>query len=143
MASDASWAGVFRGLNGATASPAAVPEPQRRGFFRRLRENLGRSSRAISQQLSELAFDPQDAGVWERLEEALIFADVGVPATVAIVEQLEAESAAGRLQTADELRDALTRIVADMLRRDPDDGQIDCTARPSVLLVVGVNGTGK
>src|SRR4051794_39614327 len=143
MATDATWAGVFRGLDGAAAPAGAEAEPQRRGWFRRLRENLGRSSRAISQQLTEIAFDPQDAGVWERLEEALIFADVGVPATVAIVEQLEAESAAGRLQTSDELREALTRIVADMLRRDPEEGRIDCTHRPTVLLVVGVNGTGK
>ena len=75
------------------------PEGRRRGFFSRLRENLGRSSRALAQGLNELAFDPNDEGVWERLEELLIGADVGVPATVEIVQALEAESAAGRLHT--------------------------------------------
>ena len=42
-------------------------------------------------------FNPADAEVWERLEEALIMADCGVPATVTVIERLEAEAAAGRL----------------------------------------------
>jgi fused signal recognition particle receptor len=141
---NSTWEGVFRGLTAPPVAVAAAEREQRRGgWFRRLRENLGRSSRAMAQQLQEVAFDPQDSGVWERLEEALIFADVGVPATVSIVETLEAEAAAGRLETQDELREALVRIVADMLRREGDDATIDCRARPAVLLVVGVNGTGK
>jgi fused signal recognition particle receptor len=142
---EATWQGVFRGLDGGNgAGPATEPEPERRrGWFRRLRENLQRSSRAMAQQLTEIAFDPADSGVWERLEEALIMADVGVPATVSIVEQLEAEAAAGRLSTSDELRDQLVQIVTRMMAREPDEASIDVTHRPSVLLVVGVNGTGK
>jgi len=67
--------------------PERAPEPEERrgGFLSRLRENLRRSSRALAQGLNELAFDPNDDGVWERLEELLIAADVGVPATVEIV----------------------------------------------------------
>src|SRR3954462_6580168 len=97
----------------------------------------------MAQQLTEIAFDPADSSVWERLEEALIMADVGVPATVSIVEQLEAEAAAGRLSTPDELRDALVEIVTEMMRREPEEAAIDVSHRPTVLLVVGVNGTGK
>jgi fused signal recognition particle receptor len=140
--SDTTWQGVFRGLAAAPVA-TAQPEPERRGFFRRLRENLSRSSRAMAQQLQEIAFDPQDAGTWERLEEALIMADVGVPATVEIVGQLEAEAAAGRLRTSDELRDGLVAIVSRMMSRDADEAAIDVRARPAVVLVVGVNGTGK
>ena len=113
------------------------------GWFSRLRENLRRSSRALAQGLAEVAFDPQDAGVWERLEEALLLADVGVPATVVIVERLEAEAAAGRLQGAEALGDALRDVIATMLETEPDRRKIDVRARPAVVLLVGVNGTGK
>ena len=142
---ETTWQGVFRGLDGGNgAAPAGEAEPERRrGWFRRLRQNLQRSSRAMAQQLTEIAFDPADSGVWERLEEALIMADVGVPATVSIVQQLEAEAAAGRLSTSDELRDQLVEIVTRMMAREPDEASIDVTHRPTVLLVVGVNGTGK
>ena len=89
------WDDIFEGLSG--ASPAvAVEEPeQRSGWFGRLRENLRRSSRAMAQGISQIAFDPQDAGVWERLEEALIFADVGVPATVEIIERARGRGGRG------------------------------------------------
>ena len=56
-------------------------EEARSGFFSRLRDSLGKSRRALVGQLAEVAFDPGDDEAWERLEEALIFADVGVPTT--------------------------------------------------------------
>ena len=122
---------------------SAEPEGRRRGFFSRLRENLGRSSRALAQGLNELAFDPSDDDVWERLEELLIAADVGVPATVEIVQALEAESAAGSLRTPEELREALQRIVAAKLSQPLERSALDLRNDPAVILVVGVNGTGK
>jgi fused signal recognition particle receptor len=120
----------------------AAPEPERRGMFGRLVENLSRSRRAMTQQLAAVVFDPADADVWERLEEALIFADCGVPATVAMIERLEADADAGRLRTASDLTDRLIELVAELMTpaRDP---RIDVSRRPSVLLVTGVNGTGK
>src|SRR4249920_3298582 len=137
-----SWGEVLLGLATAPERPAEA-EGRRRGFFSRLRENLGRSSRALAQGLNELAFDPNDAGVWERLEELLIAADVGVPATVEIVQALEAEAAAGRLRTPEELRDELQRIVAARLEQPLERRALDLRDEPAVILVVGVNGTGK
>jgi fused signal recognition particle receptor len=62
---------------------------------------------------------------------------------VAIVGEREAAPAAGAVSTPDELRTELVRITAEMLReRDPTPG-LDISARPTVLLVIGVNGTGK
>jgi len=135
------WEDAFDGLGG----PIAVAEqPEgRRGWLRRLRENLGRTSRAMAQGLSEIAFDPQDAAAWERLEETLIRADVGVRATAEMVERLEAEAAAGRLGGHDELVAELQRIVADLMAPDLERLRIDVRARPTVILVAGVNGTGK
>jgi fused signal recognition particle receptor len=123
-----------------------APEPDAaeagRGLFSRLRDNLSRSRRAMAQQLAGVMFNPADDAVWERLEEALLLSDCGVPATVAVIERLEAEADAGRLTTADELSTRLQAIIAELMTPDADP-RIDITAHPAVLLVSGVNGTGK
>jgi fused signal recognition particle receptor len=104
------------------------------GFLVRLRDSLSKSRRALTQQLAVAAFDPADEEAWERLEEALIAADVGVPATAEIVGRLEAR---GGLTTLDE---PLAEEIAALLG---EPGSLDLSARPTVVLVVGVNGTGK
>src|SRR5580693_3819080 len=106
----------------------------RRGFAARLRESLSRSRRALTEQLAVAAFDPDDAASWERLEEALLGADVGVRATAELVERLEAR---GELS---DLNEALAEEIA-ALFGSPATLALD--ARPAVILVVGVNGTGK
>src|SRR5919197_2002655 len=65
-------------------------EAERSGFFSRLRDSLGKSRRALTEELALGSFDPADDASWERLEEALIAADVGVPATAELVQRLEA-----------------------------------------------------
>src|SRR2546423_15497289 len=67
------------------------------GFFGRLRDSLGKSRRALTEQLALGSFDPADEASWERLEEALIAADVGVPATAELVRRLEARGDAADL----------------------------------------------
>jgi fused signal recognition particle receptor len=104
------------------------------GFLVRLRDSLSKSRRALTQQLAVAAFDPADEEAWERLEEALIAADVGVPATAEIVGRLEAR---GGLTTLDE---PLAEEIAALLG---EPGSLELSARPTVVLVVGVNGTGK
>ena len=104
------------------------------GFFGRLRDSLGKSRRALTDQLAAAAFDPADDEAWERLEEALIAADVGVPATAELVRRLEARGEVG------DLTEALVEEASAMLG---EPGRLSVQARPSVLLVVGVNGTGK
>ena len=88
--------------------------------------------------VGELTFDPADDEAWERIEEALIGADVGVPATVEIVRRLEEQ----RPATQDELVSALEHVVAD-LAEPAGEARLALDARPAVILVVGVNGTGK
>jgi fused signal recognition particle receptor len=109
-------------------------EEQRSGFFSRLRDSLGRSRRALTEQIALAAFDPTDEEAWERLEEALIRADVGVPATAELVQRLEA-----RGDVAD-LGDALVGELTSLLG---DSARLRVTDKPAVILVVGVNGTGK
>src|SRR3979490_2213391 len=64
-------------------------ETARQGFVTRLRDSLSKSRRALTEQIAVAAFDPADQSSWERLEEALLTADVGVPATAELVRRLE------------------------------------------------------
>jgi fused signal recognition particle receptor len=114
----------------------AQPEPEadRAGLFSRLRDSLSKSRRALTAELASAAFDPGDDAAWERLEEALIRADVGVPATAEVVQRLEARP------DLTDLDGALAEELAALLG---DPGTLDVRADPSVVLVVGVNGTGK
>jgi len=119
---------------GDAETPSETEEAERVGVFGRLRDSLGKSRRALTAQLAAAAFDPSDEAAWERLEEALIASDVGVRATAELVRRLEARGELGDLSTA------LAEELAAMLGEPP---VLDLSAKPSVILVVGVNGTGK
>ena len=139
------WHEAFKGL-ARDLPPAAVEHEaqERRGLLGRLRQNLGKASGALREHFRAILFEGVTDELWEQVEEALIFADVGVDATVQIVAELEREAAEQRIATRDELLDRLAAIVAGMLQPDePDDRLIDVSGRPSVILMVGVNGTGK
>jgi fused signal recognition particle receptor len=124
-----SWAEL---LGDAESSPE--PESEQRGLFSRLRDSLGKSRRALTEQLQAAAFDPGDEASWERLEEALIYADVGVRATAELVRRLEARGELG------DLGEALAGEIAALFGDPPT---LDVHHKPAVILVVGVNGTGK
>jgi fused signal recognition particle receptor len=116
------------------AGGGVADEQERAGFFGRLRDSLSKSRRALVAELGA-SFDPADEEAWERLEEALIRADVGVPATAELVQRLEARGVVG------DLGDALAEEVA-ILFGDPPT-LVSAPEQPTVVLVVGVNGTGK
>ncbi len=116
------------------ASGAAEEAQERGRFFSRLRDSLSKSRKALTEQIVAAAFDPEDDEAWERLEEALIQADVGVRATAELVRRLEAR---GELP---DLPAALAEEVTDLFGAAPT---LALAAQPAVILVVGVNGTGK
>jgi fused signal recognition particle receptor len=120
-------------LLGDTDEPEETEE-ERRGFLGRLRDSLGKSRRALTEQIQVAAFDPADDASWERLEEALIYADVGVRATAELIRRLEARQDVGDLNAA------LADEIAALLGEPPT---LDIAHEPAVILVVGVNGTGK
>src|SRR5437764_7405033 len=115
----------------------AAPEPDeaRGGLFSRLRDSLSKSRRALTEQIASAAFDPGDEAAWERLEEALIQADVGVRATAELVQRLEA-----RGDVATDLGAALADEIERLFGEPP---VLRVSGTPTVILVVGVNGTGK
>jgi fused signal recognition particle receptor len=124
------------------ASEGGEEGPQRRGFFRRLRESLATSRQALGAEISSSLFETVDAETWERLEEALIMADVGARTTAEVVGRLEDEVDAGQVEGAEAIRDRLVELLADLAAGD-GSMRIDLRPRPAIVLIVGVNGTGK
>jgi fused signal recognition particle receptor len=125
-----------------TASDAKPPAGEKRGgLFRRLRESMAKTRQALGSEIQATLFGVLDEQTWERLEEALIMADVGAATTASVVETLETEAAGGQLEGGEALSERLIELLAQTAR--VGDGQIDVRAKPTVILAVGVNGTGK
>jgi fused signal recognition particle receptor len=135
------WQELF--VTGEDVPAPAEPEAdsERRGFFRRLRENMSKTRQALGAELQATVFQSLDDEAFERLEEALIYADVGAPTTAAIVERLEREVEEGSLADGEDLTRRLRELLADTARLEGDT--IALTEHPTVILVVGVNGSGK
>ena len=124
-------------------SPAAPEdsEGERRGFFKRLRDNMSKTRQAIGAELQTTVFQSLDDEAFERLEETLIYADVGAPTTAKIVERLETEAESGDLEGGEGLSRRLRELLAETARLDGDT--IPLTEHPTVILMTGVNGSGK
>jgi fused signal recognition particle receptor len=121
--------------------PEAEPEPERQGRFARLRERLGKSRQALRAELSASLFDQLNEETWERLEEALILADVGARGTADVVARLEAEVESGAVSGPEATRDRLVELLAALAGSEAP--QLMLGPKPTVIMVVGVNGTGK
>jgi len=128
----------------ADAADEADPAGERRaGRLRRLRESLRKTRAALTEEIGATLFQGDvDEASWERLEEALIAADVGARTTAEVVERLEAEASAGELAGGEQLRERLAALLAQIAAPVADD-RIDLRRSPTVILAVGVNGTGK
>jgi fused signal recognition particle receptor len=130
------------GASAAVAAELAADESPaaRRGFARRLRESLRATRASLGSGLPQKLAD----GDWEALEEALILADVGASTSVAVVEDLRRVARAERL-VGEDLRERLAALLAFAARggEGASEAVIDLRALPTVVLMVGVNGTGK
>jgi len=134
----------MHGSKATTAAPAAADSGQRAGFFKRLRAKLNRGDSWLSYDLADLLPGRTiDAGVLEELETRLLTADVGVEATEEILEGLRAKLARKELKDLDALLGALKAAMLAILTPCAQPLVIDDQRRPFVILVVGVNGSGK
>jgi fused signal recognition particle receptor len=129
------------GVAASGGEPPAAVEEKRRGMFSRLRENLRKTRQALGAEIQATLFEEVNEETWERLEEALIYADVGAPMTAQVVGQLEREATEGGITGGQALSERLTELLADIAR--VGDDHIDLRAKPTVILMAGVNGTGK
>src|SRR5580658_1461550 len=153
---------AFGKAPGATA-PGAADDPQRArlaliglsshgssynsdmpSFFERLRQKLNSGNSWLTMDLATLFRGRKiDAAILEELETRLLTADVGVEATEYILEELRKRVARQELGDVAALIAALRQSVAEILRPCAQPLQIDSRHRPFVILVVGVNGSGK
>ena len=113
------------------------------GWFQRLKSGLSRSSANLQSNIASVFTGRKlDAASLEELEEALISADMGVETAMALAEGLK-DTRFGKDVTEDEVREALAGQIAELLVPVAKPLLIDPAKRPEVILVCGVNGTGK
>jgi fused signal recognition particle receptor len=120
----------------AETTPASTP------WWQRLATGLKRSSSALGGAIADLAKRPLDAAAIEEIEDELIRADLGVETSARIAEALSH----GRFNTsvsADEIKEVVAAEVEKSLTSVAVPLSIDTTKRPFVILVAGVNGSGK
>jgi fused signal recognition particle receptor len=124
--------------------PQAEDEPkQKKGWFSRLREGLSKTSNKLTENITAIFTKRKlDSDMLQELEDALIQADLGVDMAMRITEEV----ARGRYDTEiapEEVRAILGAEVAKVLEPMAQPLELDNLKRPHVILVVGVNGTGK
>jgi fused signal recognition particle receptor len=124
------------------AAPAKTEEKQ--GFFGRLRAKLNRGNSWLTYDLADLFRGRKiDAQILEELESRLLLADVGVEATEAILSDLQKRVARNELQDVAALITALRNAIVEILAPCALPLVVDKSRGPYVILVVGVNGSGK
>ena len=113
------------------------------GFFEKLKNGLTKTKQNVTQKLDNVlkAFGKIDEDLFDELEEALIEADLGVETTLEIMDKLRYRTKEGKIRELDEIRQALQEIITEMM--SSVDVEIHTETKPSVILMIGVNGVGK
>ncbi len=113
------------------------------GFFEKLKQGLSKTSKSLTSQIDSVlaAFGKIDEDLFEELEETLIMADIGVDASMKIMEQLRKEVRQGRISKPEQIRDLLVEIIGNLLEADVEPMVLQ--TKPAVILLIGVNGVGK
>ena len=112
------------------------------GFFDKIKEGLAKTKKAMANTLDAIFIGGEiDDDFYEELTDCLILADLGVNTANKAVERLRAVAREKKMQTTEEAREYLKMILAEMLYID--DTALQLRTKPSVVLVIGVNGVGK
>ena len=112
------------------------------GFFDKIKEGLAKTKKAMANTLDAIFVGGElDEDFYEELTDCLILADLGVSTATKAVERLRAVAREKKMQTTEEAREYLKMILAEMLYID--DTALQLHTKPSVVLVIGVNGVGK
>ena len=112
------------------------------GFFEKLKAGLTKTKNAVINQMNSLFTRSElDEDFWEELEELLVLADVGIVAAGEMTEELRIRAKEQKLREASEARDLMLEILRERL--DSENTELKLDTKPSVILVIGVNGVGK
>ncbi len=113
------------------------------GLFDKLKAGLKKTSNAIAEQVNSVfsVFVKVDEELFENLEEALIMADLGMETSVALIDELRDRVKKKHITDGNEVKRELQAVISDALCEL--DSEMKLETRPSVILVIGVNGVGK
>ncbi len=116
---------------------------EKKGLFARLKEGLGKTRDSFNEKLDNVfsVFSKVDDDLYEELEEALILADIGGQTSFEIVEQLRENVKKKHIHDGEEAKAELKNIICEIL--SANDCKLRLETKPTVILVIGVNGVGK
>lgn len=109
------------------------------GFFDKIKQGLSKTAASISSVFT--GFSEIDDDFYDELEESLILADLGVDTTTKAMDALRERVRQNHLKTSEEARTALREVLCEMV--SVGDTTLNLSTKPSVVLVIGVNGVGK
>ncbi len=134
--------------SGPQAEPSCEAVPQedstpKKSLFDKLKDGLSKTRASLNAGLDSVisAFKKVDEELLEELEEALIMADVGVDTSLYIIEELRKKIKENKISETTEVKGAIEEIIAGILCEN--DNSINTSTKPSVIMVIGVNGVGK
>ncbi len=116
---------------------------EKKGLFARLREGLGKTRDSFNEKIDNVfqVFSKVDDDLYDELEEALIMADIGGQTSCEIVEELRENVKRKRINDGEGVKEELKNIICEILSKN--DTQLHLETKPTVVLVIGVNGVGK
>lgn len=112
------------------------------GLFKKLKQGLSKTNNAFLGKINSMlgAFTKIDEELFEELEETLIMCDIGVNTSMRICDELRERVKSESITDPNMIKDLLKSVIADMLG---EEQELDLSTKPSVVLVIGVNGVGK
>ena len=113
------------------------------GFFDKLKNSLGKTKSSINDKLGDVfsSFRKVDEDMLEELEEVLITSDIGMETSLAIIDKLRTKIKREKIESEEDVKKALKDIMKEIL--DIAEPKLNLNTKPSIILVVGVNGVGK
>ena len=113
------------------------------GFFDKLKQGLSKTKNSFEEKMNNVfsTFRKVDEDLLEELEEVLIMSDVGFETSTRIIENLRDKIKKEKLEDAEDVKQALREEIKEIF--DSVDNNLHLETKPSVILVVGVNGVGK
>ena len=113
------------------------------GFFNKLKQGLGKTKNSIDQKINNVfsVFRKVDEELLEELEEVLIMSVIGVDTSVKIIDELRTKIKREKIEAEEDVKKAIKEIMKEIL--DVKSPELNLETKPSVILVIGVNGVGK
>ena len=113
------------------------------GFFDKLKQGLTKTKESINDKINNVFsnFRKVDEELLEELEEALIMSDIGIETSVKIIDNLRERVKKEKIEDSEQVKEALREEIEKIL--EEPDNSLKLETKPSVILVIGVNGVGK